>query len=112
MAMTDTITISKTLIEIIAGAVGLVIVTATGAFAFASMRSQLTIAAMQLKASENQNEFARKVQQNIDNNRVEIGRVKADVKSIKIVLARHEQIDYHIREGYDDADVPPHTDFK
>lgn len=109
--MNDTIAISKTLLEIVAAVVGLVIVTATGAFAFAGVRSQLTIAAMQLKASENQNEFSRKVQQNIDNNRVEIGRVKADVKSIKIVLARDKRIDYHIREGYDDADVPPHTDF-
>lgn len=61
--MNDTIAISKTLLEIIAGAVGLVIVTATGAFAFAGMRSQLTIAAMQLKASENQTKLDTLLQQ-------------------------------------------------
>lgn len=110
--MSNTITVSRAFLEFVGLIIGLMVTTATVTFAVVSLLSQMRINAMQLKANENQSEFARKVIQNIEHNRVEIGRVKVDVKAIKGVLVRDKNIHYFDRAGFEDEDVPPVTDLK
>ncbi len=54
-----------------------------------------------------QSEFARKVQQNIESNRVEIGVVKCDIRDIKGVLMRNGAL--HDRAGFPEENKPKQT---
>ena len=54
-----------------------------------------------------QSEFARKVQQNIDSNQVEIGLVKGDIRDIKGVLIQNGIL--HDRAGFPEENKPRQT---
>jgi hypothetical protein len=54
-----------------------------------------------------QSEFARKVQQNIESNRVEIGIMKCDINDIKGVLHREHKM--HPRTDFPSENKPKHT---
>jgi hypothetical protein len=54
-----------------------------------------------------QKEFARKVQQNIDSNQVEIGILKCDINDIKGVLQRNHQM--KPRTDFPSENKPKHT---
>ena len=54
-----------------------------------------------------QKEFARKVQQNIDANKTEIGVAKCEIRDIKGVLIREGLI--HNRAGFPEENKPKHT---
>jgi hypothetical protein len=96
---------TKELLEIIGFILTIGGVSATGGFTFATMRAQLKIGDLQLKIQNDGQEFARKVQQNIDHNRVEIGVLKSEVRDIKRLLNMRRQ------QGLAEEDKPPTTDF-
>ncbi|MGB7708702.1 MAG: hypothetical protein WBL95_04005, partial [Microcoleus sp.] len=52
--------------------------------------SQLTIAKIQLDMKETQIEFARKIQRNIDNNLIQIGILKREMRNVKNALKRNK----------------------
>ncbi|MEG4807941.1 hypothetical protein QUA82_09950 [Microcoleus sp. F8-D3] len=96
---------TKELLEIIGFILTIGGACATGAFAFATMRAQIKISDFQLKIKDDGQEFARKVQQNIDHNRVEIGIIKGEVRDIKRLL------DMRREQSFPDENKPPNTDF-
>lgn len=101
--------VSKTLIEFIFVIGSLLALAVSGAFAVATTRSQLVISNIQLEIRTNQLEFVRKVQQNIDNNKVEIGALKCEVRDIKGLLKREKG--FRERQDFPPENIPPHTDF-
>lgn len=102
-------TVSKSLLEFILIIGSLIIMMTSGAFAFATIRAQLAITKIELRISTNQLEFARKVQQNIDNNKVEIGALKCEIRDIKGTLKRDK--DFKERQGFPEENIPSNTDF-
>lgn len=103
------ITISKTLVETILLIFSLLGVAVSSAFAVATMRAQLSMAKVQLEIRTDRQEFARKVQQNIDSNRVEIGVLKCEITDIKGLLERERGMKK--RQSFPEENKPPHTDF-
>ena len=88
----------------------LILTVASGAFYYATIRAQLAISKIELKVSADQLEFARKVQQNIDSNKVELGVLKGEVRDIKGILKKWNK-DVRDRPGFPPENIPPHTDF-
>ena len=84
------INLSKSLFEAILTIGSLLVLGVSGAFAVATIRSQLTIAKIQLDMKETQIEFARKIQRNIDNNLIQIGILKREMRSVKNALKRNK----------------------
>lgn len=103
------ITISKTLIEVIFVIVSLLALAVSSAFAVATIRAQLVMTKIQLEIKNDRQEFARKVQQNIDANKVEIGVLKCEVTDIKGFLERKMRMGK--RQRFPEENRPPHTDF-
>lgn len=103
------ITVSRALIEFILAIGSLLVLGISGAFALATTRSQLAISKIQLEIKSNQLEFARKIQQNIDSNKVEIGALKCEVRDIKGLLRREKN--FKERQEFPPENIPPHTDF-
>lgn len=101
--------ISKDLIEIIFIMASLLVLVASSAFAFATFRAQLAMSKIELNITSNQLEFARKIQQNIDSNRVELGALKCEIRDIKGMLVRSGK--FKERQGFPPENIPPHTDF-
>jgi hypothetical protein len=84
------INLSKSLFEAILAIGSLLVLGVSGAFAVATIRSQLTIVQIQLDLKESQIEFARKIQRNIDNNLIQIGILRREMNNVKNVLERHK----------------------
>ena len=84
------INLSKSLLETILAISSLFVLGVSGAFAVATIRSQLTIVKIQLDMKETQIEFARKIQQSIDNSLIQIGILKREMSNVKNVLKRHK----------------------
>ena len=74
---------TKELLEIIILVIGGGGAAAAGGFSFATMRAHLAITELELKIKTEGQDFARKVQKNIDHNGVEIGIIKKDIRDIK-----------------------------
>lgn len=104
------INISKTLVEVILVIATLLLTVASGAFYYSTLRAKLEISNIQLRVSAEQLEFARKVQQNIDSNRVEVGVLKSEVRDIKGILKKWNK-DVRDRAEFPPENIPPHTDF-
>lgn len=115
---------TKELLEVIILVIGGGGGAAGAGFAFATIQAQTKLDKLiidlkdeQIKFSEKlhhsiaagQLEFARKVSQNIESNRVSIGQLKCDVEDIKGVLERDQKM--HPRRGFPPENIPPHTDF-
>lgn len=96
---------AKEVLEVIVLALGGGGAAATGGFTFATIRAQLKLAKLEIDIKANGQEFARKVQQNIDHNRVEIGILKGEVRDIKRLLDMRRQ------QSFPEENKPPHTDF-
>ena len=103
------ITISKVLIEVLFVIISLLALAVSSAFAVATMRAQLAMAKVQIEIRSDRQEFARKVQQNIDSNRVEIGVIKCEILDIRGILEREKGMKK--RPGFPEENKPPHTDF-
>jgi len=120
-------TISRALIEAIFVVGSLLALAISSAFALATIRAQLAIAKIQLDIKGDNNdtqefarqtqlaikgdslEFARKVQQNLDRNRIEIGIIKCEVADIKGILER--ELGMRKRQEFPEENIPPETDF-
>lgn len=115
---------TKELLEIIILVVGGGGAAATGGFAFAITQTKLEIKQLKIDIKDEhlefaeklhrtinfgQLEFARKVQQNIEANRVEIGIIKCDINDIKGILER--EMNMRQRPSFPEENKPPHTDF-
>jgi len=103
------ITVSKTLIEVIFVIGSLLALAVSSAFAVATIRSQLAMAKVQLEIRNDRQEFARKVMQNIDRNRVEIGVIKGEIRDVKNILKQEQKMKE--RPSFPEENIPPHTDF-
>lgn len=103
------ITISKTLIEIIFAVVSLLALAVSSAFTIATIRAQLAMANVQLEIRSDRQEFARKVQQNIDANKVDIGVLKCEMADIKGFLER--KMGMGKRQRFPEESKPKSTDF-
>lgn len=99
------INLSKSLFEAILTIGSLLVLGVSGAFAVATIRSQLTIVKIQLDMKETQIEFARKIQRNIDNNLIQIGILKREMSNVKNVLKRHKT--FKDREEFSEKNIPP-----
>lgn len=115
---------TKELVEIILAILGGAGAAATAGFTLASFRAKLQMDRLEIDIKDDQLkftqdlyktihtgqlEFARKVQQNIESNRVDIGELKCDVADIKGVLEREGKM--RPRRGFPQENKPPHTDF-
>lgn len=103
------ISLSKALVEAIFVVLSLLALAVSSAFTVATMRAQLSMAKVQLEIRSDRQEFARKVQQNIDANRVDIGIIKCEIADIKGVLER--ELGMKKRQRFPEESKPPHTDF-
>ena len=99
------INLSKSLLEAILAISSLFVLGVSGAFAVATIRSQLTIVKIQLDMKETQIEFARKIQQSIDNNLIQIGILKREMINVKNVLKRHKN--FKDPEEFLKGNIPP-----
>ncbi|MEG4371636.1 hypothetical protein QUB29_19460 [Microcoleus sp. B4b_D2] len=115
---------TKELVEMILAILGGASAAATAGFTLASFRAKLQMDRLEIDIKDNQLaftqdlyktinagqlEFARKVQQNIENNRVQIGAMRCDIDDIKGVLERDKGM--KPRKGFPEESIPPHTDF-
>jgi hypothetical protein len=113
---------TKELLEIIVLIIGGGGATATAGFAFAIHQEKQKLDELRLEIKDyqldfqaqlhhtltaGQKEFARKVQQNIDSNQVDIGILKCDVNDIKGVLERNHQM--KPRANFPAENKPKHT---
>lgn len=103
------ITISKTLIELILVIGSLLVLAVSSTFAVSATRAQIAIEKIQLEIETDRLEFARKVQQNIDANKVNIGLLRCDIKDIKGFLERRFAMSK--RETFPEENKPQNTDF-
>ena len=99
------INLSKSLLETILAIGSLLVLGVSGAFAVATIRSQLTIVQIQLDLKESQIEFARKIQRSIDNNLIQIGILKREMRNVKNVLKRHKN--FKSPEEFSKENIPP-----
>lgn len=104
------VAISKNLIELFFVIGSLLALAVSATFAFATIRAQLAIAKIELAIKTDRLEFARKVQQNIDANLVDIGTLKCEIEDIKGALEKHS-INFRERQGFPKENKPRHTDF-
>jgi len=121
------ITLSKTLVETIFVIGSLLTLAVSSAFAIATIRAQLAIGQIQLEIKKDNHttqesarniqlaikndgqQFARKVQQNIDRDRIEIGILKCEIADIRGVLER--ELGMKKRPEFPKENIPPETDF-
>lgn len=102
-------TISKMVLEVIFLVGSLLALAVSSAFAVATMRAQLGMAKIELEIRTDKQEFARKVQQNIDANKIDIGIIKCEIADIKGVLER--ELGMKKRQKFPDENKPPYTNF-
>lgn len=101
------ITVSKIVLEFLLVVLGLMVAVASGAFSFATYKHYLATSKLKLDITTAHTKFALKMQQNIDNLRVELGIVKCDVRDMKGAMKRQNL--FHDREGFPESSVPPAT---
>ena len=108
------ISVSKLVLEFLLVVLGLMTAVATGVFSFATYKHHLATSKLKLDVmtahsnlSTAQTKFAVKMQQNVDNLRVELGIAKCDIRDIKGALKC--QGTFFDRASFPESSIPEST---
>lgn len=101
------ITVSKIFLELLLVLIGVMVAITTAVFSFTTYQHLLEVSRLKLDVSK----IIQKLQQNIDNIKVEQGLIKCNVRDIRGAIERSDVICFHDRENFPEENIPPHAEW-